>query len=183
MMLQSDIQNHYTTVWGVGGQICPFLWGPTHELPFGFSVVKFPPHKDRPMWAYATCCMSLPSDLKSIELHIFSPVESDSIVEILYAVAHFHRTGTALDLGHSVNFGRPWIDQSDCDHGLLSLPYLDGPAIEKYEVSNSFINCYWLIPITRSEVSYKKTNGLEALETLFERSELDYVNPARKTVI
>jgi hypothetical protein len=46
------------------------------------------------------------------------------------AIAHFHRTGSALGLGHTVNFGRPWLPTSSCTHGLGSLPYLDGPDLE-----------------------------------------------------
>lgn len=44
--------------------------------------------------------------------------------------AHFHRTGSALGLGHTVNFGRPWLPGSSCTHGLVSLPYLFGPELE-----------------------------------------------------
>ena len=86
-------------------------------------------------------------------------------------------------MGHSVNFGRPWIDGSQCDYGLISLPYLDGPDLEVLSLGSRTVKFYWLIPVTPSEVDFKKRLGLEALEVEFDRSGLDYVNPQRKSVI
>lgn len=135
------------------------------------------------MWTYATCCMSAAGDPKAIELHLFSPREDDTIVELLAVVAHYHRTGSTLDLDHTVNFGRPWMPSSSSDHGLISLPYLDGPKLEHLRKDSSMVEFYWLIPITKAEVEYKKVKGLEALETLFDQKELDYVNPSRPSLI
>lgn len=127
--------------------------------------------------------MSLPADDKPLELHVFSPWETDQVVEILVATAHFHRTSTKLDVGHSVNFGRPWIGKSDCDHGLISLPYLDGPRLEHLPVETGTVKFYWLIPVTASEVNFKKANELEALEVELEKSAFDYVDPLRQSVV
>lgn len=183
MMWQKSIENHYREIWGINAEVCEFSAGPIHELPHGFSVLRFPPHDGRKMWTYATCCMSLPDDNKPIELHIFSPRESDEIVELLVATAHYHRTSTKLDVGHSVNFGKAWVGQSQCEYGLISLPYLDGPKLELLQLGSRSINFYWLIPVSKSEVEFKKKNGLEALEVEFDRSQFDYVNPIREAVI
>jgi Suppressor of fused protein (SUFU) len=180
---QNGILDHYWRNWKISPQHCAFSDGPLAELPRDFCVVKFAPHADRNMWTYATCAMSQPNDASKIELHIFSPVESVEIEELLFAVAHFHRTGAWLDLGHSVNFGRPWIAPSICDHGLVSLPYLDGPTLEDGQRDQVGIKFYWLIPITASEKDFKKNHGLEALEECFDRVELDYVNPMRGSVV
>ena len=40
-----------------------------------------------------------------------------------------------------------------------------------------------LIPITAAERNYKKENGVEALETLFEEHSLDYLNPSRASLV
>jgi hypothetical protein len=137
------------------------------------------------MWTYATCCMSKPSDEKLVELHLFSPVQCELHVELLTAIAHYHRTGRTLDLGHSINFGRPWLDGSRCEHGLISLPYLDGPALQLLKLNDAIatVNCLWLIPITESERNYKTSHGVEALEQKFEERNFDYLNPLRNSVV
>lgn len=183
MMWQTSIENHYTDVWNSAPNVWAFNAGPIGQLPNGFAVLRFPPRDDRKMWTYATRCMSLPADDEPLELHIFSPFETDEVVELLVATAHFHRTSTKLDVGHSVNFGRPWIEDSECDHGLISLPYLDGPRLENLPIGARTVKFYWLIPVTSSEVNFKKASGLEALESQFDKSGFDYVNPQRRSVV
>jgi len=135
------------------------------------------------MWTYVTCGMSQPGDNSQIELHLFSPWQADELVELMVATAHFHRTGAALDVSHTVNFGRPWLPDSNCDQGLVSLPYLDGPSLEIFQRSEGPINFYWLLPITRSERDFKMANGVEALENRFDALEIDYGNPLRASSV
>jgi Suppressor of fused protein (SUFU) len=179
---RAAIERHYEQNWGRAGVQSQFCAGPVHQLPSDFGVLKFAPNPARGMWTYATRCMSQPQDDDSVELHMFSPVESDEIAELLFAVAHYHRTESALGLGHSVNFGRPWLDGSRCEHGLVSLPYLDGPQLENLSVKFKTVKFYWLVPITRAEVEFKKANGLEALERKFEDGNLDYLDPNRRSL-
>ena len=159
--------------------------GPVHELPSDFVVLEFAPTSSRDMWTYATCCMSQPSDSTPIEIHLFSPVQCDSHVELLTAIAHYHRTGRALALGHTVNFGRPWLDGSGCEYGLISLPYLDGPDIEivRLQQGGQIVKCLWLIPITESERNYKKQFGLESLEVKLDDANLAYLDPYRRSAV
>ena len=114
---------------------------------------------------------------------MFSPLESAEIVELLFMTAHYHRTGSHLGLGHTVNFGKPWLDASICDHGLISLPYLDGPKLENLKVGFVQVKFLWLIPVTKEEVSFKKKHGLDALEEQFDLAKLDYASPNRQSVI
>ena len=134
------------------------------------------------MWTYATCGMSLPGDHHPVELHLFSNIRSDTLVELLFTVAHFHRTGAKLDLWHTVNFGRPWLGTSACSFGLVSLPYLDGPDLENFECMGGSAKFFWLIPITKEELDLKKRGGVEALETQFEAACFDYSEPMRASV-
>jgi hypothetical protein len=129
--------------------------------------------------------MSQPTDDFPIELHLFSEVQTSAHVELLTAVAHYHKTGSLLDLGHTVNFGRPWMNHSKCTHGLISLPYLDGPRLEKLEMPDlrQFVRCLWLVPVTASEVEYVKSWGLEALEKKFDEKEFNYLDPGRPSVV
>ena len=177
------IKTHYVQNWNVQPESCPFRRGPVHELPPEFTVLAFPPHPGRTRWTYATCGMSLPEDHEPMELHIFSPIRSESLVELLFAIAHFHRTGAKLDLGHTVNFGRPWLNASQCSYGFVSLPYIDGPDLENLEYSDRVGKFYWLIPITKAELEFKKAEGVEALETRFDESGFDYAEPTRASVV
>jgi hypothetical protein len=183
MTRREQIQNHYESVWQNNAIVCSFSNGPTHELPADFSVLKFPPNRHRNMWTYATCCMSAPSNSPPIELHLFSPHESEEIVELLFAAAHYHRTAAHLDLHHTVNFGRGWQEKSPCDHGFISLPYLDGPNLENLPTENgATTKFYWLIPITQAELDFKRKFGVEALEQQFDKS-LNYLNPMRCSIV
>ena len=183
MTWRTQIQDHYRKVWNIEPEPCPFSAGPVHELPLDFSVIKFPPHMTRQVWTYATCCMSQPSDQRPIELYMFSPLEADEVVELLVVTAHYHRTTAPLGLGHTVNLGRPWLDASACKYGLVSLPYLDGPSLEDLETASKALKFYWLLPVTHSEVEFKKKHGLDALEQKFDSVSLDYINPNRSSVV
>lgn len=180
---RNAVIGHYEEIWGVRGKKTAFCAGPIHELPADFAVVEFPPHGERQMWTYATCCMSQPDDDQALELHMFSPISSLEPPEILTAVAHYHRTGVNLGVGHTVNFGKPWLGTSSCHYGLVSLPYLDGPALEQLSLpGNSIVRFLWLVPLTQSEVKFKKANGLDALEERLEEACFNYLDPNRPAV-
>jgi len=178
------IKQHYEDNWN--GKAVSLNWtsGPFEKLYKDFSILEFKPTQKHNMWTYATCGMSQLEDEPKIELHLFSPEECDDLIELLTIVAHYHRTGHKLGMGHTVNFGRPWYSNSKCNYGLLSIPYLDGPQLEWLHISNtSAVRFLWLVPVTKEEVEFKKRNGLEALENEFEKKTLDYVNPLRESVV
>jgi hypothetical protein len=177
------IEDHYARCWNSKGEAIEWKLGPVEQLPPGFRVLAFAPTDRRKMWTYATCGMSHQSDATLIELHLFSPIRDETLVELLTVIAHYHLTGAYLDIGHTVNFGRPWLPHSKCDHGLISLPYLDGPSLEWFEVSQRRIRFLWLIPITADEVAFKKAQGLDALEDRFEAVGFNYLDPERSSVV
>jgi hypothetical protein len=181
------VQKHYIEVWSKKPHVLTIDKGPAAELGKGFRVLEFSP-ATRQMWTYATACMSSPSENNPtkgapLELHLFAPGRNRSLVEILAAAAHYHRTASPLGLGHTVNFGRPWWPESVCDHGLISLPYLDGPRLEWLQTPRGMVRFLWLIPITLAEVRFMKQRGLEALERRFEIGTFNYVDPKRKSVV
>jgi hypothetical protein len=173
---------HYERCWESKAERSTWKRGPAWQLPPNFQIAIFPPRLARKMWTYATAGMSQQGDAPPLELHLFSPRSAESHAELLTAIAHYHLTGAYLDLGHTVNFGRPWLPESKCDHGLISLPYLDGPNLEWFRCGEQKIRFLWLIPITPDETEYKKRNGLEALEARFESQAFNYVDPLRKSV-
>jgi len=116
-------------------------------------------------------------------LLVYSPKSDNLLVELLTVCASYHRNGLPLGLHHTVNIGQPWLDNSKCDHGFISLPYLDGEELEIFSFGGQEIHCYWFIPITEKERDYKVENGCEALEQLFEDKRFDYLNPNRDSLI
>src|SRR5687768_6030498 len=146
----NTVVEHYRSVWGTSGKLRRWTTGPVNELPADFGVLEIEPSKKRQVWTYATVGMAQPGDAHPLELHLFSPMSDRSLVELLTVTAHFHRTGEWLGAGHTVVFGRPWLRGSMCDHGLISLPYLDGPQLETWTSDNQEVSCLWLIPITRA---------------------------------
>lgn len=185
MVYKKEIIAHYESVWGNKANIKHLRLGPFRDLPVNFCILEFPPTPKRNMWTYATCCMSQINDALPIELHMFSSIQTDEIVELLTAVAHYHRTGIYLNLNHTVNFGKPWQDASKCDHGFISLPYLDGPDLEDMVLKelNLLIKFYWLVPVTSYEVDYAKQCGVNALEQKFESAGFNYLDIHRKSVV
>lgn len=180
MNYKQGIIGHYSKVW----HNTPIIktWEPTFKMD-AFCILEFPPNLDREVWTYATCGMSSIDDNKSIELHLFSPQKDDRNIELLTVIAHYHITASRLDLGHTVNFGRPWLDKSLCTFGLISLPYLDGPDLENFQFKGKECKFYWLIPITQDERNYKKKYGIEALEKKLESAEFNYLDPSRLSVL
>lgn len=179
------IESHYKRSWNNLPLVrrCPY--SPTTDPPASFHVLEFPPTATRSLWTYATCGMAEAGDRSLLELHLFSPGECDAHVELLTAVAHYHRTGAVLGLNHIVNFGRPWMPGSSCDHGLISLPYLDGPELEDCRMPDgtAIAKCLWLLPITAAERLFILANGIEAFEQRFENAQANYVDPHRQSVV
>jgi Suppressor of fused protein (SUFU) len=178
----SELQRHYERFWGESSGVAHWARGPIHELPKSFGVAVFPPRAGRSYWVYATLGMSL-GYKESLELHLFSPRQADGLVELLTVVAHYHRTGAKLGLHHTVNFGRPWLKNSTCSYGLISLPYLYGSQLEWLGSSGLRVRNLWLLPITKAERDFKKKNGAEALERLFEEHQVDYLDPERRSLV
>lgn len=183
MITTDKIRSHYENQWKSVPDVLRYDKGPVHDFPDEFCILRFKPRENRKMWTYATCGMSIFSRSKSIELHIFSKEREDSLVELLYLVAHFQLSGGGLGLWHSVNFGRPWLGESKCSYGLVSLPYLDGPSLENLNDGSSVAKFYWLLPVTRDEVEFKKSEGVDSLERIFEEKKLNYLDENRSSVV
>jgi hypothetical protein len=177
------VLNHYINFWKEAVACFVPLEGRVQVLPEGFRVAKFSPREDRAFWTYATVHMSA-SGLRSLELHVHSPKDEDAdMVELLSMTASFHNATAELAWGHTVNIGQPWLGRSKCDHGLLSLPYLDGPRLERAEIGGTAYEFLWFIPVTDSEVEYRHKLGLDALEQRFEEQKFNYLDPNRKPVV
>ena len=183
LISSNSIRAHYEGCWTEKSESTQWQLGPMQQLVPEFTTLRFPPTRNRKMWTYATCGMSSQADAPPIELHLFSPFQTESHVELLTAIAYYHMTGAYLDLGHTVNFGRAWLPESKCMHGLISLPYLDGPKLEWLSENGQKVRFLWLLPITDEELKFKLAHGLDALEDNFQNRPFDYVNPSRPSVV
>ena len=166
---------HLVEHWEVEPRPRRLTAGRFQDLSPSFSVLEF---QRRRVCCYATVGMG-----GGIEAFLVTPEENSRAVEFLYSLAHFHRTGAPVGLGHTVYFGEDLWDGSGLDHGFLSFPYIEAPGFESFECGDVRTEFAWLIPITAAERNYKKENGVEALETLFEEHSLDYLNPSRASLV
>ena len=176
------IDGHYAEAWRATAKAVRWTSAPVADLPNDFRVLVVPRSADT--IAFATRCMSLPTDEERLELHVLCrPRDSEhtSLAEILTAVAHYHRTASRLAVGHSVNFGKPWAAGSNCVYGVISLPYLDGPRLEW--LPEPRVRFLWLIPVTKAEIEFKKKRGMDALEERFEAAGFDYLDPLRPSIV
>jgi len=175
---------HYKSYFSEPGKRLVLDAGPKEKLHEEFYVLEIPPNGKHSMYTYCTVGMSCDrTDNNLIELFVFSPAPSLSLVELLTYCASYQRNGLPLNIHHTVNIGQPWMEDSICDHGFISLPYLDGPDLEIFQFNGHDIHCYWFIPITEKERDYKTEHGCEALEQLFETKQINYLNTNRKCLV
>lgn len=178
------IKKHYQKNWNYDFRFLKMDKGPIVSYSNTFGVLEFPPSQNSPFWKYATAGMSIIVQDFPIELHIFSSIRDESIVELLTATAYYHiESPNKLYLWDTVNFGRGWQKDSVCEFGLISLPYLHGPSLETFNLKSKEIKFYWLIPITKEEREFKIKYGIDLLEEKLESSKFNYLNANRKSVV
>jgi hypothetical protein len=174
---------HYESYFGAKGIKQDAVKDPEGKLHQSFSIYLIPPNSIHEFFCYCTVGMSADRlDENLVELVLYTTTPDDSIIQLLTYCASFHRNKEFLNLHHTVNIGQPWLGRSKCDHGFISLPYLDGPTLELFTFSGKEIHCYWFIPITKRERDYKIENGCEALELLFEQHQFNYLDPERDSL-
>src|SRR5688572_21166954 len=155
-----------------------------NQLHKHFYVLEIPPNKRHNMYAYCTVGMSADRlDDNLTELFVYSPVASHELVEVLVRCATYHRNKLPLKTHQAIEIGQPWLENSQCDHAFVSLPYLDGKKLELFRFDGHIICCHWLIPITELEREYRLKYGHRALEKLFLKNQVDYLDPGRKCLV
>jgi hypothetical protein len=138
------------------------------------------------MWVYCTLGASAARlGDHGWEFFLIAPDENEQHHETLAMTAYYHAgpEHQRLGLGHTVPIGVPWVQDSSCDHLLVSLPYTFGPDLEKCRLPTGHAQILWLIPITETERQFKAENGLDALEDIFEENEVEYWNPSRRSLV
>lgn len=151
-----------------------------------FTVTRVSPNSDSEPWIYITNgCLHMDSiENGRQEFFLMSPIESPRHIETLTMLASYYISSEKLlGIGDSVDIGRAWIEDSNFNHLLISLPYPYGPDLEVCNLKNFKVRYRWLLPISASENDYLRNTGLEALEKKFEDAEIDFLNPTRPSVI
>ncbi|SEL54356.1 suppressor of fused domain protein [Streptacidiphilus jiangxiensis] len=166
----------------------PGVRGPIKALVPGFRILRVHPARAGDWWLYVTsgCWEATQHHGHGLEFCLAAPRDEWLNRESITMNAYYH-CGPAtqrLDVGHTVPIGRPWLDDSACDHYLVSLPYPFGPD---FEVCNweggAHARILWLLPITEAEKDFRREQGLEALEVRFEEQAINPVDPRRDSVV
>jgi len=180
-----ELETH-TRDFFAGHEVADFIWplGPTQKMWPRFRVLCVSPGPKSNLWVYVSLGAWEINRAKgsSLEFMIFAAEESPRHIELLAMTAHYHFNHN-LGLGHTFPIGEPWLEGSNCNHLLVSLPYPFGPALEVCEVDGEHIHLCWLLPITLAERDFKTQYGLEALEELFDTRKLEYWSVGRASVV
>lgn len=182
MDYKAKLLTHYEINWGIKGEEC-LLDKKIQNENENFRIFKFKPIPKREYWIYATIFTISKESETYREFHLLSLDENNGCIDILKALAYYYNTISPVNLWDTINFGIELTPNSKCTFGLISLPYLFGPNLEDFVVDNGIVKCYWIIPITESEVVFKKKNGIEALESNFENAQFDFLDTNRKAVV
>jgi hypothetical protein len=179
-LVKQHLQNFFT------GHKCDefqFEDGPMIELAPWFRVLRFPPGPRLNLWTYVTLgASSLRNGDNGLEFSVFVKNESSRFIELLTMISYYHQKHQ-LGVGHTVGLGEPWIEESKCTCALISLPYPLGPDFEICNTENNHVHVFWVLPITEEERAFKAKNGLEEIESEFDKHALEYWDLYRKSVV
>jgi hypothetical protein len=165
----------------------PGVAGPIEQRIPGFRIFRVGPGPRIDGWTYVTsgCWNATSVDGHGMEFVLTAPADDWQHHESVTMNAFYHAgpPHQRLDHGHVVPIGRPWVADSACDRYLVSLPYPFGPDFEVCTWDRGHARILWLLPITPAERDLVVSEGLEALETLFEDAEIDFLDPSRASVV
>ncbi|QTE03099.1 suppressor of fused domain protein [Streptomyces cyanogenus] len=88
-----------------------------------------------------------------------------------------------ITAGYSLPIGEPWLPGSHCDHLLISPPHLHGSCLERCPLADGHARILWVMPVTTAEMEYRRTDGHEALERLFDEYAIVPTDPRRPSVV
>jgi Suppressor of fused protein (SUFU) len=163
-----------------------FRWdrGPIIESNPQLRIARVRPPNDELPWLYFSCGLRSPrlTTTELMELFVISPVESPRHVELLAMLSNF-LTEYSIKVGKVIDIGRSWLSGSSCDHMVVSLPHPLGTKFEWCEEDDVRIRFLWLIPITRAEAEYADRAGAESLMRLFDRSDVDFLDKERSSIL
>ncbi|MFF3015657.1 suppressor of fused domain protein [Streptomyces sp. NPDC057939] len=155
------------------------------EVPPDLRVLVVGPGPRGDGWAYVTagCWAATEKDGHGLEFVMTAQVRDQRFIDLMAMIAHYHRGGHRLDLEHSLPIGEPWVPGSTCDHLLISLPHLHGPDLEHCPLPGGHARILWTLPVTAAEIEFRRRQGHEALEQLFDDAEIVPTDPFRTSAV
>ena len=149
----------------------------------GLRVITVGPGPRTNSWTYVTagCWAVVEHGGHGLEFVLGTPVRDPSFAALPAMVAYYH-ADHHLDIKHSMSIGAPWMPNSGCDHLLVSLPYLHGPDLERCPLRDGHARLLWMLPVTSSEIAFRREHGHEALEALFDEAQINPTDPHRASV-
>ncbi len=183
-IIESHLQNFF------GRELTFDRWkiGPlkTLEVLSQLRIAKFRPRSgENEDWDYVSIGAWQFSNRReeALEFILLAPFDTPRAIELLTMVVNYHRT-EHLDFGHVFPIGESWLEDSECDYFLVSLPYPFGPEFEICHISEDFhVRFAWLLPITKAEKEFAVLHSQEELERKFEEAKIDCTDPNRASVV
>ena len=100
-----------------------------------------------------------------------SNVYSEAVCEILLMIAeHPHIHNLEIGAGFVMPIGEPIVPNSALEYLYFTYPFLDDPHIYdpnpagEIDHPQTYIQTLWILPISKAERQYLRTNGVEAFE-------------------
>lgn len=189
-VVENAIRHHLTDVWAKHN-LKEFVWTLESAKPSivrEFRVLALESEVDSEPAVYASCgAWQAPTNEDArYEFFLLAPDANAAHVETLTMLSNFHSSGEfGVEPGKIISLGRSWVDGANCDHILVSVPYLIEPNFEFFNVPDTemYIRLLWLMPITAKEAEYGKEFGVEKLENLFESCAVDVLNFHRNSCV
>ncbi len=158
--------------------------GPINDVVPAFRVARITPGPKCNLWTYVSVgsAATVHPNASRLEFFLLVPGQTPRAVELLAMVAHRH-TSDPLGKWHTLPIGEPWVDGATCDVFFISPPYTFGPDLEICDSGDVHIHILWLLPITQSEREFGKEHGVDALESAFEKTGIQYWRIDRTAVV
>jgi hypothetical protein len=167
-----------------GSQFSERRWtqGPSVEEFPDLYVLHATPRKGSTLHVFSTVGASNVRSGYHREFLVLANDAGDHHVETLFMVTYYH-AHEGLDVGHTCPIGHGWRPGASCDHLLFSRPYAMDPKFEYLHIGRHEVRFLWALPVYASEVQYRHSHGLEALEKLFDAAKFDLSDEHRSAVI
>lgn len=118
-----------------------------------------------------------------VELLAAGPSETEDFLNAVTTAAFEIMEGRAAYPGFVVqNVVGPYFPESEMRHMLLTHPFL-WAGTHSFSVGDMTVAWLMCVPISENERHYCAKNGLDALESLFEKQQIDVWNLNRKSVL
>jgi hypothetical protein len=90
---------------------------------------------------------------------------------------------TFLHWFHLLPLGRRLREDASVTHVLLTVPPISDAGFSTVQLEGKRIDILWVVPITESEWSFARRQGIDALEELLERTNANVLDLRRASTV